>query len=69
MNILMHARDKKIFQPGVDIAESAPKTVKEVPSAMKLKTAVFWDCQGVMYVKYLEKAETVRAHMHCDGMA
>ncbi len=55
-----------------DIAEwrapGQPATTKprEVPSAQKRMLSVFWDMEGVILMKWLEKGKTINAQYYCE---
>jgi len=38
---------------------SAPKKTRSVPSAGKVMASVFWDAEGILFIDYLEKGETI----------
>jgi len=38
---------------------SAPKKISSVPSAGKVMASVFWDAEGILFIDYLEKGQTI----------
>jgi hypothetical protein len=38
---------------------SAPKKTRSVPSARKVMVSVFWHAEGILFIAYLEKGETI----------
>jgi len=56
-------QSKQWTSPG----EPAPKKAETVPSAGKVMATVFCDSQGVIYIDYLEKGETVTGLYYADS--
>jgi histone-lysine N-methyltransferase SETMAR len=47
---------------------STPNKFKVTPSAEKIMATVFWDCQGILMIDYLNKGSTVTGEYYADLM-
>jgi hypothetical protein len=45
---------------------SAPKEKRLVPSAGKVVASVFWNAEGILFIDYLEKGETITREYYCN---
>lgn len=48
--------------------ENAPQKFKEKPSAGKMLATVFWDCHGIIHLKYCPKGTTITAASYFDTL-
>jgi hypothetical protein len=42
-----------------EVGCSAPKKISSVPSARKVMASVFWDAEGILFIDYLKKSQTI----------
>jgi hypothetical protein len=47
---------------------SSPNKFKVAPSAEKIMATIFWDCQGILMIDYLNKGSTVTGEYYADLM-
>jgi hypothetical protein len=45
---------------------SAPNKKRSVPSAGKVVASVFWNAEGILFIDYLEKGETITREYYCN---
>jgi histone-lysine N-methyltransferase SETMAR len=45
---------------------SAPKRTRWVPSAAKVMASVFWDDEGILFIDYLEKGQTITGEYYSN---
>jgi len=45
---------------------SAPKKTRSVPSAGKVMALVFWDAEGILFIDYLEKGNTITSEYYSN---
>ncbi|XP_063387179.1 histone-lysine N-methyltransferase SETMAR-like [Cydia fagiglandana] len=50
----------------IEKGERPPKKFKVQKSASKLMATVFWDCDGILLIDYLEKGSTINALYYAD---
>lgn len=43
-----------------------PVKAKTVPSVGKVMVSVFWDCEGIVHIDFLEKGVTINADYYCN---
>lgn len=48
------------------IGDHAPLKAKTVPSAGQVMATVFWDCDGIIFIDYLKKGETINSAYFCS---
>lgn len=47
---------------------SPPKKFRIIPSAGKIMTTIFWDCQGILLIDYTNKGSTIMGLYYANLM-